>query len=310
MLLYDLYPGAEVIKKKYIKKYIFYLISSNLPAFLYKYLLSVFYFGVFSSFPNLTNPKLLTEKIQWLKLNDLSPLKMRLTDKSEAKKYVRDLLPELKVAKVYDIRERFEEIDIQNLPNTFILKTNHACKTHKRVENKETLLADGNLYNGYKRAFNRCLKINYAFFNCFELNYKNIKPKVYAEELLKSKNEYQHPEYFVWCFNGEPCIIQVYLNVSSNEEVRYAFKTFDLNWNETEIFDEPRAPGKHEKPLFFDEMIEYSKILSKDFKFVRVDFMSFDNRLYFGELTFSPSSGFFRFLKSEDNLYFGNILKL
>jgi len=37
---------------------------------------------------------------------------------------------------------------------------------------------------------------------------------------------------------------------------------------------------------------EFSKQLSKGFKFVRADWIVFEGRLYFEELTFTPYSGF------------------
>ena len=38
-------------------------------------------------------------------------------------------------------------------------------------------------------------------------------------------------------------------------------------------------------------MIEYAKILSKDFKMVRVDFYEIDDTVFLGELTFTPANG-------------------
>jgi hypothetical protein len=39
-------------------------------------------------------------------------------------------------------------------------------------------------------------------------------------------------------------------------------------------------------------MVEYSKKLSEDFKFVRVDFYDVQGRLFFGEMTFTPMGGY------------------
>ena len=38
-------------------------------------------------------------------------------------------------------------------------------------------------------------------------------------------------------------------------------------------------------------MIEYAKKLSKPFPLVRVDLYIVDNKVYFGELTFTPAAG-------------------
>ena len=70
-------------------------------------------------------------------------------------------------------------------------------------------------------------------------------------------------------------------------------------------------PGlQYKKPVNFEKMVEYSKILSKDFKFVRVDFYEVSEKLYLGELTFTPGAGFFKYKKEEYNKVFGNWINL
>ena len=51
-----------------------------------------------------------------------------------------------------------------------------------------------------------------------------------------------------------------------------------------------------------------SKGLSKDFNFVRVDWLIYNNRLYFNELTFTPYSGFIKFDKKW-NRRLGDMMK-
>ena len=45
-----------------------------------------------------------------------------------------------------------------------------------------------------------------------------------------------------------------------------------------------------EKPIHLDDLLNYAKILSKDFPFVRVDFYEVDGVIYFAELTFTPAA--------------------
>ena len=75
-----------------------------------------------------------------------------------------------------------------------------------------------------------------------------------------------------------------------------------------------RYNSEYEK--FWEEPNEYikkavslSKILSKDFKLVRVDWMQYNNRLYFNEMTFTPFSGFFM-LNNDWNNKLGSMLNL
>lgn len=57
------------------------------------------------------------------------------------------------------------------------------------------------------------------------------------------------------------------------------------------------------KPKTFDKMIEFSGILSKDMPFVRVDFYEVNGKLYFGELTLYPASGFKNLNQSHIIIY-------
>ena len=57
-------------------------------------------------------------------------------------------------------------------------------------------------------------------------------------------------------------------------------------------------------------MINYSKQLSKEFVFVRVDFYEINNTVYLSELTFSPSNGRMNFKNKEQSLYFGSLLDI
>ena len=72
----------------------------------------------------------------------------------------------------------------------------------------------------------------------------------------------------------------------------------------------PHAQNTLRKPETFDKMIEFSKILSKGFPHVRVDFYEVDGRLYFGELTFYHFSGFMPFEPSKWDKTFGDWIHL
>lgn len=69
--------------------------------------------------------------------------------------------------------------------------------------------------------------------------------------------------------------------------------------------DEQIAP----EPEKLDEMLELSRILSKDFKHVRVDWYNLpDGRVLFGEMTFTTWGGLKRFDPDEWDTVFGNMI--
>ena len=64
------------------------------------------------------------------------------------------------------------------------------------------------------------------------------------------------------------------------------------------------------KPQNYDKMIKISELLSKDIIFVRVDFYETNGRLYFGELTFFPGSGFEEFTPKHYDYLLGSWIRL
>ena len=89
---------------------------------------------------------------------------------------------------------------------------------------------------------------------------------------------------------------------------------FDIDWEAIgEIVSsglEHPGNGELPKPENLDEMIRIAKILSKDFKFVRVDLYELERKVYFGELTFSPAHCVFPYLSDKFDLEMGKLLQI
>ena len=80
-----------------------------------------------------------------------------------------------------------------------------------------------------------------------------------------------------------------------------------MNWTflNFSCLSEPHPTYKYAKPKFLNIMIEYSKKLSKDFKFVRVDLYELENEVRLGELTFIPMNSFFYCKNKNDEIEIG-----
>jgi len=57
-------------------------------------------------------------------------------------------------------------------------------------------------------------------------------------------------------------------------------------------------------------MISFAEKIAKDNKFLRVDFYEVNKKVYFGEITFYPASGFGRFTNENWDYKLGNLIKL
>ena len=296
---------ADYNEKKYLDRYKIFKLC---PPILYKYIIGKEYKKIYNKKLNLRNPQKLSEKLQWLKLYDKNPLKTRLTDKILLKEYIKENIPDLKTAKIYKIFNTAEEIDFTDLPKEFIIKTNHSWKTNIYIEDKNKITKEK--LEEYKEYYKQALKINYAYWSFFELQYKDIKPKVFAEEFYGDL--YATKQYEIYCFNGNPEFIvcgmyKIESNYSNYKQYIYNENWEKLNFNiENEVDDSQCI-----KPAYLVKMIESAKILSKNSKFVRVDFAENENDIYLNEVTFTPYSGFVIFYAIIDmDLYYGNKLIL
>ncbi len=75
---------------------------------------------------------------------------------------------------------------------------------------------------------------------------------------------------------------------------------YDRDWNNLYITSDcPAADREIPKPENLDEMISAAEKLAGDFPFVRVDLYNVDGKIFFGELTFYPWSGYVQFSPDE-----------
>ncbi len=251
---------------------------------------------------NLRDPKLFTEKLQWLKLNDHRKEYSMMADKYKVKAYVARLIGQEYIIPTIGVWDSFEEIDFDTLPNRFVLKCTHdsggysICKDKARWDKKE----EG-------RRLKKRLKRNY-YYSCRERHYKYIKPRLIAEEYLEEKGG-GIKDYKVFCFDGIPRAIAVY----SDRGIGFTRYFFDTDWKLLEVYSKyekkvskkpPQKPGK------LDELLELSKKLSKGYPHLRVDFYIVDDRIYFGEITLYTTSGYTQFDDVTLNAKMGEWLKL
>jgi len=117
-------------------------------------------------------------------------------------------------------------------------------------------------------------------------------------------------DYKFYCFNGEPKFLYISEGLENHETARISFLTTD--WKFAPFHRDDYMPFEKlpEKPQRFDEMLEIAKRLSGTHKFMRVDIYEVNGQIYFGELTFYPSSGFIKFNPEEYDRKLGDLLEL
>lgn len=255
---------------------------------------------------NLENPQDINEKISWLALySDISEW-TRLADKYAVRQFVEERGQGDTLVKLYGMWTDARDIKWEELPESFMLKTNNGSGTVMLVKDKSKLNIPETvkLLNKWK---NKDMGAETT-----EFHYKDIKPCIIAEEVLIPSEEEQKfsstiIDYKVWCFNGEPNYVWACSNrVGDSTEVAL----FDTKWNylpELSIFNDHYREQKHlvPKPKNLDEMIRVARDLAQGFPVVRVDLYYVNDKVYFGEMTFTSLGGTMNFYTDECLLSMG-----
>lgn len=256
---------------------------------------------------NLKNPQSLAEKIVYIELHQQSELASLCTDKYEVRNYVKKKgLEKILVPLVGGPYNCVEEIDFDDLPDNFAIKATHGCKMNYLVDNKLFF----NKEECIKR-INEWLNTTYGTYSV-EPHYLKIPHRVYIEKFLL--NTEKLVDYKFFCINGNPEFVQVCSNRKvESDSMSVEMSVYDMDWNKINalVGYKTHKIGKGEKkPSQFEFMKDISKILSKDFKFVRVDLYELDGKVYFGELTFTPACGVLPSFSDEFLLEQGKKLRI
>lgn len=248
---------------------------------------------------NLESPVTYTEKLQWLKLYDHRPEYTIMVDKYAVKQYIADRIGEEYVIPLLGVWDRVEDIDFDSLPDRFVLKTTHdsgglvICKDKSQLD-----------VHAAKKKISCFLKRNYYNYNR-EWPYKNVKPRIIAEQYMEDSSYKELRDYKFFTFGGEPKVLYIAQGRGKGEPTVADF--FDMDFNHLPFtIDHDMADIPPEKPKNFELMKGLASKLSEGTPQLRVDFYEVDGKVYFGEMTFFHCSGMAPFHPDEWNKTFGD----
>jgi len=254
---------------------------------------------------DLDNPVTYNEKLQWLKLNDHNPLYTKIVDKYTVKPYVASICGEEYVIPTIGVWNAVDDIDLESLPNQFVLKTNHSGGNTGVVICKDKKTFD---IDAAKQKLSKSMNTD-VYKISREWPYKNVKRCIIAEQYMEDVKTAELRDYKFFCFNGEPKALFVASERQKNEEPCFDF--FDAEYNHLDLkCSHPLAQTPPEKPESFEEMKELARKLSKGFPHVRVDLYEINGKPYFGELTLYHWEGLMPFYPESWNIKFGEWLDL
>lgn len=261
---------------------------------------------IFGEKLHLKEPKGYNEKINWLKIYYRNPSYPKLVDKAEVKKIVSPIIGDDKIIKTFGVWNNFDDIDFGSLPNQFVLKSTNGgggtgvviCKDKahfNRVEAKEKI--------------ERSMHFNWRFER--EWVYRDLKPRIIAEEYMYNEDGTDLVDWKIHCFNGEPKVL-FYASDRYTPGEKLKFDWYDMDLNHLPVKSKGYENANKAIEVFpeWEQMKDVARKLSKGLPYVRVDLYLINHKIYFGELTFFHDGGVVALEPKEWEDTFGSWIEL
>lgn len=238
-----------------------------------------------------------TQKMHFYKLFMSDPQKTTLTDKILVRDYVAAIIGDKYLIPLIGVYNKFSEINISLLPQSFVIKTNHGSGTNIIVNEKSSAN-----FKEIKTKIKLWMKLNFAYLE-FEMQYRNIKPRILIEQNMGSSDKML--DYKFLCFNGKVEFCWIDFDRFTNHKRN----VYNLNWElqEWNQFNYGNLLDSVEKPKNFEEMVEIASKLSEGFSHVRVDLYNIEGKIYFGEMTFTNGAGLEKLTNRNSDVLLGNL---
>lgn len=120
----------------------------------------------------------------------------QLCDKYEVKAIVGDIIGHEYLIPTLGVWEKFEDIDFSKLPERFVLKCTHdsggviVCKDKSKLNYKKSIAKS-------------TLACGIIFLGMREWPYKDIKPRIIAEQYMEDNASGELRDYKFFCFDGK-----------------------------------------------------------------------------------------------------------
>ena len=285
----------KILKNKHLR----YGILSFLQFVPDKLMLKLQYRIKFKRKLNLKSPKRFTEKIQWYKLYYKNNIMPQCSDKYMVREYIKAKGMENILIDLYCVYDRPEDIKLDDLPDKFVMKLSNGSGTNLLCRDKGNL-DEKNVIKEFK-AFVFKAKANLGR----EWPYTKVVPRIVVERLLEDETHINNAinDYKIFCYDGKPEYI---ICISDRYSDQCNHLIYDTDWNKVRVASEnARIEEDSPKPENLDQMLEIAAKLSEDFPFARIDLYSLEGKVYFGEITFYPWSGYMEFEPDEFDFVLG-----
>ena len=255
---------------------------------------------------DLNNPTRFTEKIQWYKINYRDSIIHQCVDKYQVRDFIREKGLENILIKMYGHYDSVENIEWEKLPESFVVKTTNGGGGLNVVicTNKDEFI---------KNDLNKKLEIKgksiHPNTGGREWAYYGLETKIIIEELLVNPDNPKAgvSDYKIFCYYGKAR----YIVVDVDRYIAHKRNFYNLKWENLNIISDcPAADIEIPKPMNFEKMLSIAEKISEGFPFVRVDLYNIKGKIYFGEMTFYPWSGYVQFIPDKFDYALGEYFEL
>ena len=249
---------------------------------------------------SLQDPKTFNEKLQWLKIYNRNPEYTIMVDKYAVKKYISEKIGTEYIIPTLGVWNSYDEIDFDALPNQFVLKCTHDSGGLVVCHDKSKLDMEA-----VRKKIETSLSNNFYYMGR-EWPYKNVPHKIIAEQYMADELR----DYNLLGFNGIPRMTLMCSERFTPNGLKEDF--YNEVWNHLNVqkttYNDAVFPIQ--RPKQYKLIKRLASKLSEKMPYTRIDFYEIDEKMYFGEITFSAASGFEDFTPEEWNLKLGEWIKL
>ena len=276
-----------------------------------KWYIELFWEKRFGTTLNLKSPQSYCEKMNWIKLYDRNPIYTIMADKYLVKKFVSDRIGEKYIIPTLAVYKSVNEIDIDKLPNQFVLKCNHdsastiVCTDKSRFDLEQA-----------KEKLQKAISVQY-FYLSREWPYKNIPRRIIAEQYMEPELQYDNKgnvlkesedlwTYKFICTNGKPRIMYVTVK---NDDIWENY--YDMDFNALDISSTYRhSTIPVPKPECWEELKQIATKLTQGIPHVRCDLYVIRGQIFFSEFTFFNWGGWMQLTPEKWNRIIGDWIEL
>ena len=256
--------------------------------------------------PDFKQPKRFTEKLQLYKMKYRNPIMSQCVDKYDVRKYVEGKGLGHILNKLYGVYDSAEEIDFDYLPNKFVIKSTTGGGGLKVIVVKDKSQCD--LEDIRRKVAAWGMHRQGAVSSGREWAYSGMgRTRIIIEQYLEDSTQVKEgalSDYKMMFFNGRFKSLWIDKDRYTDHHRGFWDEHLDFLYEVSSDHDTFATPPS--LPTNIQEMICVGEKLSKDFPYARIDLYNVEGRIYFGEITFYPWSGYVKFHPDEFDFTLGS----